>query len=151
MIGAEGGEHEPGWASRQMQPVRYGGWPVAMATAERFWLVDSIVALPEHDALRVWAGWLCVYASDVLKGELPGPYEQHLAEAFARAVLMPSDEFTARAGQQDSRLAAHFNVPVEQVAARRLDAPPIPPHASDPEGARRLPELGRGRKGPARR
>ena len=94
---------------------------MAMATAERFWFVDELLELPERDTLRVWVEWMCIYASEVLLGNAPTPYEQRLAEVFARSALMPADEFRDQSDADDQALAMHFNVPVEQVAARRLE------------------------------
>ncbi len=104
-----------------MQPVSYRARPVAMASAERFWLTDEIDALPTGDPLKTWVCFMCLYARDVLTGVLPGPYSDTDAELFARAALIPDNAFQRLRGLPDEQLAVHFNVPLEQIAERRMD------------------------------
>ena len=104
-----------------MQPITYRTRPVAIAAAERFWLTDEIDALPTANPLKTWACFMCLYARDVLTGVLPGPYSDADAELFARAALIPDNAFQRLRGLPDERLAVHFNVPLEQIAERRLD------------------------------
>ena len=103
-----------------MQPVSYRARPVAMASAERFWLTDEIDALPTGDPLKTWVCFMCLYARDVLTGVLPAPYTNTNAERFAHAALMPENSFRPLQGLPDEWLAAHFNVPLEQIAERRI-------------------------------
>jgi uncharacterized protein DUF955 len=64
---------------------------------------------------------LALHAFEVATGLEPGPFDQRRAERFARALLMPADEFLAVAGQSDAELAARFGVPIEQVPIRRIE------------------------------
>lgn len=116
-----GGENRATAPSTTMQTIHYQHRPVALATAERFWLLDDVEALPAGDPLKNWACLLCLYARDVLTGQLPGPYTPGKAAFFARACLMPDADFLPVAHVADARLAAYFNVPLEQIAERRLD------------------------------
>lgn len=103
-----------------MQPITYRTRPVAIASAQRFWLTDEIDALPTGDALKTWACFMCLYARDVLSGVLPGPYTDTDAELFARAALIPDHAFQRLRRLPDEQLAVHFNVPLEQIAEQRL-------------------------------
>ena len=55
--------------------------------------------------------YMCAYAGDVLRGELPGPYTDHDAVRYARAALIPDrllaptrpGHRTRRAGIRDPR------------------------------------------------
>ena len=66
---------------------------------------------------------MCVFAERVNTGELPGPYSDHRAELYARSALIDDNEFLRADGEgvSDEALAERFNVPVEQIAAKRRD------------------------------
>jgi hypothetical protein len=105
-----------------MTLITYHGRPAAMAGRERFYLAPCIDELPDGHALKNWVCALVLYARDVLNGEVPDlHYLPHRAERYARAALMPEREFRNRAHHADHKLAAHFNVPLEQVPRRRAD------------------------------
>ena len=61
--------------------------------------------LDPEDPVRVFVSWLCLYARDILSGTLPGPYDQHAAERYAREALMPEQEFLPVAGDPAAELA----------------------------------------------
>lgn len=113
--------HPPDLVRDDMQPITYRTRPVAIASAERFWLTDDLSALPTGDPLKTWACFMCLYARDVLTGVLPGPYTDADAELFARAALIPDTAFQRLKGLPDEQLAVHFNVPLEQIADQRHD------------------------------
>jgi len=104
-----------------MQQISYGGQAAAMAGRERFWLVGELAQLDPDNPLRVWVTCMCAYARDILSGELAGPYDASRAERFARAVLMPEEEFLVVAHKPAREVADEFNVPIEQVDARAAD------------------------------
>lgn len=104
-----------------MQPITYVGEPAAMAGRERFWLVDELRDLDPDDPVRVWVTWLCMYAREILTGQLPGPYDPKRGDRFVRAILMPDDEFLAVAHKPEHEVAAAFNVPIEQVNPRAAE------------------------------
>lgn len=104
-----------------MLAISYLGQPVATATRDRFFLAPTIAGLAERDPLRRLVELMVLYARDVLSGGLPGPYSTLDAELYARAVMLPAEEFLAVAGRPDEWLAEHFNAPLEQVVARRGD------------------------------
>jgi hypothetical protein len=89
---------------------------------------DGDVTLdPRIDALgrdhpdRRWAAGLAAYARRVQTGVDAGPYTDAGACAFARAQLLPTDEFARLAAFTDRALAAYFRVPVAEVRAQRAD------------------------------
>ena len=83
--------------------------------------IRCLEQLPAEDPVRVFVSWLCLYARDILSCTLPGPYDQHAAERYAREALMPEQEFLPVAGDPAAELAARFNVPPEQIDARLID------------------------------
>ncbi len=73
---------------------------------------------PDHPRWR-FVAMLAVYATEIAEGHYPGPYRTVDAHDFARCMLMPADEFLARARWDDHELAEHFAVPINQVAIHR--------------------------------
>ena len=57
----------------------------------------------------------------MLNETLPGPYDPQRADRYARAALIPEDQFLPLADHPDTELVATFNVPLEQIDARRRD------------------------------
>lgn len=76
---------------RTLQPVSYRGRLVACATAQRCILCDELARRPVADPERTFVIFMCAYAGDVLRGELPGPYTDHNARTYARAALIPGE------------------------------------------------------------
>ena len=62
---------------------------------------------------------LALHAFEVTTGLEQGPFDQVRAKRFARALLMRAEECLAVANGSDVELAERFDVPVEQVPARR--------------------------------
>jgi len=81
----------------------------------------GIDALGRRHPDRRWAAGLAAFARDVQTGAHPGPYTEKAACAFARARLLPTQEFAPLAAFSDRALAAYFRVPAEQVRAQRAD------------------------------
>jgi hypothetical protein len=77
--------------------------------------------LEEGHALVRFACALALHAFEVQTGLEHGPFDQGRAERFARALLMPAEEFLAVVGQSDAELAGRFGVPIEQVPVRRIE------------------------------
>ena len=105
-----------------MLAISYLGQPVATTTRERFFLSPVVAELDERDPLRRMVELMVLYARDVITEQLPGPYSTLGAERYARTAMMPAADFRAHAGRGNNWLAEHFNAPLEQVVARRLDA-----------------------------
>lgn len=103
--------------------IHYHGELVAVSGATRFYPAPRIRALATGDPLRAIVGLMCVYAQRVHSGRLSGPYTDQDAERYARSALIDDDHFTraAAAGLDDDRLAERFNVPPEQIQAKRRD------------------------------
>jgi hypothetical protein len=102
--------------------IAYQRQIVAIAGARRFYLAPAIGELPDGDPLKTFVCFLALYARDVHSGELPGDPTRYVpcrGERYARAALMPAHEFSAIQQRSDHQLAAHFQVPLEQIAHRR--------------------------------
>jgi hypothetical protein len=84
-------------------------------------LDPRIDALGRNHPDRRWAAGLAAFARRVQTGADAGPYTDASACAFARARLLPTQEFTPVARFSDRTLSACFRVPVEQVRARRAE------------------------------
>ena len=103
--------------------IQYRGDVVAVAGATRFHLAPHVEALSPRDPLRAIVALMCAFAERVQSGELTGPYSDHRAELYARSALIDDDEFMRATdeGLDDNELAARFNVPIEQIEAKRED------------------------------
>jgi hypothetical protein len=73
-----------------LQAITYAGRPVAAASARRFYLAEHIDQRAPEDPERVFVMWMCCCARDILTGDLPGPYTDSAARAYAVAALIPT-------------------------------------------------------------
>jgi hypothetical protein len=127
-----------------MQPIRYRGRLAALA-GEVVAFAPHIGALePDHPERR-FVSAMSVYACEVEQGLRAAPYDQEAAGRYARALLMPAEEFGQVAHWPDAELAELFGSPLDEVAARRRD-----PRASAGD-RRRGRQAGRLPAGPRRR
>jgi hypothetical protein len=119
-----------------VQLIVYIGWPVAVAGPDEVHLHPALLELAELEEGHALVRFVCalaLYAFEVATGLEQRPLDQGRAEAFARALRMPAEEFLAVAGEGDVALAEWFGVPVEQVSLRRAelrspaDGPGAPP------------------------
>jgi hypothetical protein len=103
--------------------VRYRSDVVAVAGPHRFHLAPQIELLDRDDPLRMLVTFMCAFAGRVHAREVAGPYTDDRAERYARCVLIDDDAFrhAAEASVDDESLANRFNVPVEQIQAKRDD------------------------------
>jgi hypothetical protein len=62
--------------------------------------------------------YMCAYAGDVLRGELPGPYSDRDAVRYARAALIP-ERLLHRSGLDVERVAQAFGIPAQELGAAR--------------------------------
>ncbi len=62
--------------------------------------------------------YMCAYAGDVLRGELPGPYSDRDAVRYARAALIP-ERLLHQPGLDVERVAQAFGIPARELAAAR--------------------------------
>lgn len=104
-----------------MRAVFYRGDLVAITTRRRVFLAPELASLERGDPLLRFVAIMCLYSRDVDLGEVPGPYDDAMAELYARSVLIPDRAFRASASDPDEALASRFRVPVEQIAAKRSD------------------------------
>jgi hypothetical protein len=88
--------------------ITYQGRTVAAATATRFFLADELISRPPGDPETVFCCYLCAFAREVLRGELPGPYTETRARQFARAALIPQELLERDPDQINIRHAAQL-------------------------------------------
>ena len=74
-----------------IQPITYRGRTVAACTRERIFLADALEGRLPGDPELTFVLYMCAYAGDVARGELPGPYTDADARRYARACLIPTE------------------------------------------------------------
>jgi hypothetical protein len=62
--------------------------------------------------------YMCAYAGDVLRGELPGPYSDRDAVRYARAALIPQ-RLLHQPGLDVERVAQAFGILASELDAAR--------------------------------
>ena len=98
--------------------VTYEGAPAALVGVRRFSFLGDVGHLPPgHPVVRVVA-YMAYYAQLVLSGDL-GDYTDRDAEVFARSALIDYEQLDLRSTESDESLAAHFRIPIEQIARAR--------------------------------
>jgi len=85
------------------------------------WLAPAIDDLPRGHPLRRFVVAMCMYAHDVRRGLVPGPYTDQRAELYARCLLLPDRAAAAGADLSDKQLAEAWGMPLEQVRAKRCE------------------------------
>jgi hypothetical protein len=98
------------------QPITYRGRLVAVAARERFFLCDELAQRPAGDPELGFVAFMCAYALDVARGELPGPYTDENARRYARACLIPT-ELLERDNLDVPRAARALGLPADELAA----------------------------------
>jgi hypothetical protein len=102
--------------------VRYGGVVAAVGTDDFIYFLPPITALERDHPRRRFVGVVALVARQMALDPDPEPYNEDLAQFYARILLIPNDEFELlREDLSDTELAERFNVPLEQVAAKRRD------------------------------
>jgi hypothetical protein len=104
--------------------ISYHGRTAALAGRDRFYLAPWIAQRPDGDPVKRFVCVLVLYARDVALGMVPGDpllYQPARGERYARECMLPERDFRARAHRNDHELAKHFGVPLEQIAARRVE------------------------------
>jgi hypothetical protein len=95
--------------------VVYNGATLAIVGPTRCHVLMSGLDAP---TLR-FALTMCLYNGEVEAGRAPGPFSSERAEQWARWVLLGQSLDLLRHGNNDSEVAGHLQVPVEQVALAR--------------------------------
>jgi hypothetical protein len=98
---------------------------IAALAAERVYYASHIEVLePDHPERRFVAA-LCLYSHAVDTGQAECcDYDQGDAERFARALLMPAEDFDGGAWLPDAALAERFVAPLDHVGVRRRERSP---------------------------
>jgi hypothetical protein len=95
---------------------------LALVSDEGAWLSPAIEPLESDHPRRRFAAMLCLVAHLMQTGEDREPYDPEIARYYARYILIPDTLFILHSScESDSRLAERFNVPLEQIAAKRAD------------------------------
>lgn len=102
-----------------LQAITYAGRPVAAATARRFYLAEHLAERSPEDPERTFVILMCCCARDILTGDLPGPYTDSAARAYAAAALIPTEILERPAPAGDQRLAHGLGVPLAELHAAR--------------------------------
>lgn len=102
--------------------IIYRGQLVAIAAPRRVLLMPPISAMESDHPHRRFVATLALVWREMRCGAQPEPYDADVAQFYARWILMPNSDFARlSSGMDDTELAELFNVPVEQVAAKRED------------------------------
>jgi hypothetical protein len=67
--------------------ITHNGRNVATVGATRAHLAPELEQLPDGHPDKRFVAFMCLYALDIAAGELPGPYDQAAAEAYAQAAI----------------------------------------------------------------
>lgn len=103
---------------RGMDVIEYDGRPAAFVTANDIRFADWVTQ-PESYVVGRWVCCEAVFAQEIAAGHLCGPFTDLRANEFARIALLPDAEFDELDHLEDHLVAGHFDVPIEQVAAKR--------------------------------
>jgi hypothetical protein len=102
--------------------ITYRGQLVAIAAPKRVLLLPPISAMESDHPHRRFVATLALVWREMRCGAQPEPYDADVAQFYARWILMPNEDFARLAsGMDDAELAEFFNVPAEQVTAKRDD------------------------------
>jgi 2-iminoacetate synthase ThiH len=95
---------------------------VAAIACSRVYFTPHIDVLEADHPERRFVAALCLYSRAVDTGQVAfREYEHVRAERFARALLMPGDDFDAATRLPDVDLAERFVAPLDQVRLRRRE------------------------------
>lgn len=108
-----------------MTAIRYQGRLVAIVDRGAVRFAPAIGVLERDHPRRRFVGLLALYADQVDQGAFPAPYCDRRAEAWARAVVMPADEFDPVEELPDHEVAEYFAAPLDQVVRRRAELAPV--------------------------
>jgi hypothetical protein len=112
--------------------IVHGGQLVAVITDELLWFMPSVAVLERDHPVRRFVGMKCLVAREMQLGPDAEPYDDAIADFYVRAALLPDEEFDELAlTLDDAALAEHFNVPLDQVEAKRYDRAFLRPPRSD--------------------
>lgn len=103
-----------------IQAITYRGRTVAACTRRRFFLSDDIADRDPNDPLVSFVIGMCLYAHLVAAGDMPGPYTDDDARAYARDCLIP-DELLDRADLDVESVAAWLRVPADELRLARRE------------------------------
>jgi hypothetical protein len=102
--------------------ITYGGQLVAIAAPRRVLLMPPIAVLESDHPRRRFVATLALVWREMQCATEPEPYDASVAQFYARWILIPNGDFARLSvSMDDTELAEHFNVPPEEVPAKRED------------------------------
>lgn len=101
--------------------LHYNARAVAVVADGRVHFLPALTVYEEDHPLRRFVAAMTLYLLDIDEGLLPAPPDLELARLYARAALIDEDAFRRVADDSDVALAERFNVPLDQIAERRID------------------------------
>ena len=102
--------------------INYGGSVVAYIDDDNVFLAPAVQVLERDHPRRRFISMMALIGREMQMEPGAEPYDDRLAEFYTRSALMPDEEFLRLDdGRPDRELAEHFNVPLEQVDAKRYD------------------------------
>jgi hypothetical protein len=102
--------------------VRLGRSAVALIDHDGVYLMAPVAVLEQDHPQRRFVCMLALVGREMQLPPNAEPYDDERAAFYARAALIADDAFLSLDdGRPDAALAEHFNVPLEQVEAKRYD------------------------------
>lgn len=113
--------------------IRFNGEVVAVIGPESVVLLPPIDALERDHPRRRFVSMMALIGREMQMPPDAEPYDDAVAEFYARSALMRNEEFLeADDGRADAELAEQFNVPLDQIEAKRYDLAFLrPPRSRD--------------------
>ena len=95
---------------------------LALVDETHVWLAAEIAALETDHPRRRFTAMLALVAGVMRTEPEPEAYDLEVAAFYARYILIPDTTFILhRERESAAELAERFNVPLEQIEAKRLD------------------------------
>ena len=117
-----GGDHPPVGPRIPETTIHLGHAPVAVIDHESVYLMPEVAVLEHDHPRRRFVHMLALVAREMQRPPCAEPYDHELAAFYTRAALIADEAFLCLDdGRPDAVLAEHFNVPLEQIDAKRYD------------------------------
>jgi hypothetical protein len=106
----------------EMEPIEYRGELVALAGAERFYIVAPwLLERPAGDPVVRFVAFMCVCRREAALSGMDGPIDGETLATWVRRALIDERELVDHSELSDLELGRRMNVPPEQIAAARSD------------------------------
>lgn len=116
----------------QRTTIHLGRSAVAVIDYDGVYLMPPVAVLEQDHPNRRFVCMLALIGREMQLPPHAEPYDDERAAFYARAALIADDAFLCLDdGRSDAALAEHFNVPLEQVEAKRYDLAFLRPRPRD--------------------